>query len=78
MLLALAFRLPKKYFGPISLSIFAAFAHIAGQLMVVRLWLIPHAGVVYLIPVFAMAALVFGIINGLVTAYLLSPATDSE
>lgn len=69
--LSLAFRLPKKYFGPITLSIFAAFAHIAGQLIVVRLWLIPHAGVAYLVPIFAVAALIFGIINGLITAKLL-------
>ena len=64
-------HLPKKYFSAISLSIFAAFAHIAGQLLVVWFWLIPHTGVVYLIPVFALAALVFGLINGLVTLKLL-------
>ncbi len=63
--------LPKKYFSAISLSIFAAFAHIAGQLLVVWLWLIPHTGVVYLIPVFALAALFFGLINGLVALKLL-------
>ncbi len=68
----LAIRLPKKWFSPISLSIFAAFAHIAGQLIIVRLWLIPNAGVSYLIPAFAMAALFFGLINGLITAKLLS------
>jgi heptaprenyl diphosphate synthase len=53
------------------LSIFAAFAHIAGQLVIVRLWLIPHAGVSYLIPIFAAAALIFGLINGLITTKLL-------
>ena len=64
-------HLPKKYFSAISLSIFAAFAHIAGQLIIVWLWLIPHTGVVYLIPIFALAALVFGLINGVVTSTLL-------
>ena len=64
-------HLPKKYFSAISLSIFAAFAHIAGQLIIVRLWLIPHTGIVYLIPIFSVAALVFGLINGLVTARLI-------
>jgi heptaprenyl diphosphate synthase len=64
-------HLPKKYFSAISLSIFAAFAHIAGQLIVVRIWLIPHTGVVYLIPIFALAALFFGLINGLMTNQLL-------
>lgn len=63
--------LPKKYFSAISLSIIAAFAHIAGQLIMVRLWLIPQTGVAYLIPVFALAALGFGLINGLITAKLI-------
>jgi heptaprenyl diphosphate synthase len=69
--LYVAQHLPKKYYSAITLSILAAFAHIAGQLMVVRLWLIPHAGVEYLIPVFTLAALFFGIINGLITRQLL-------
>jgi len=67
----LTMRLPRRYFGAVTLSILAAFAHIAGQLMVVRLWLIPHASVSYLIPIFAVAALFFGLINGLITAKLL-------
>ena len=69
--LFLAQHLPKKYFSAISLSIFAAFAHIAGQLIIVRLWLIPHTGVLYLIPIFASAALIFGLINGLIAIKLL-------
>ena len=72
LVLAVTIKLPKKWFGPVSLSIFAAFAHIAGQLVVVRLWLIPHAGVAYLIPIFATAALLFGVINGLITSALLN------
>lgn len=72
LLLAIAFKLPRLWFGPITLSILAAFAHIAGQLLVVRLWLIPHAGVAYLVPIFAAAALLFGVINGLITARLLA------
>jgi heptaprenyl diphosphate synthase len=68
----LAMRLPKRYFSVISLSILAAFGHIAGQLIMVRLWLIPHAGMSYLIPIFAAAALFFGLFNGLITARLLS------
>jgi len=71
----LAIHLPRKWFSPISLCIFAAFAHIAGQLIVVRLWLIPNAGVSYLIPAFAAAALFFGVLNGLITARLLTTKT---
>ncbi|PKO54132.1 MAG: heptaprenyl diphosphate synthase [Betaproteobacteria bacterium HGW-Betaproteobacteria-2] len=69
--LALAIHLPKQWFGPVSLSILAAFAHISGQLLIVWLWLIPHSGIVYLTPVFALAALVFGLINGLVLTRLM-------
>ena len=69
--LFLAQHLPKKYFSVVTLSILAAFAHIAGQLLVVRLWLIPHTGVAYLIPIFALTALFFGVINGLITYKLI-------
>lgn len=77
--LACAVRLPKRYFSVVSLSILAAFAHIGGQLLVVRLWLIPHSGVAYLVPIFALAALIFGTVNGIITARLLtrSQATSS-
>ena len=37
-------------------------------MLVVYLWLIPHAGIAYLIPIFAAAALVFGTVNGLIAA----------
>ncbi len=66
--LALSMHLPQRFFGAVTHSIFAAFAHIAGQMAIVYLWLIPHAGIAYLIPIFATAALVFGTVNGLVAA----------
>ncbi|MDG1073349.1 MAG: Gx transporter family protein [Methylophilaceae bacterium] len=68
----LAQYLPKRYFSVITLSVLAAFAHTLGQLCIVRIWLIPHAGVSYLIPIFALAALIFGLINGIICARLLS------
>lgn len=68
LVLALAQRLPTRWFGPVSHSVYAAFAHITGQMAVVYLWLIPHAGIAYLIPIFATAALVFGTVNGLIAA----------
>lgn len=77
LMLGLAMHLPKKYFSVVSLSILAAFAHIAGQLLIVRLWLIPHASVSYLIPIFAIAALFFGLINGLITAKLIDNKTPN-
>ncbi len=75
-MLALAQHLPQRWFGPVTLSVLAAFAHIAGQLLLARLWLIPHDGVFMLSPLFFAAALFFGIINGLIVARLLTePAT---
>lgn len=70
--LALSVRLPRAWFGPVSQSIFAAFAHIGGQVLLARLWLVPHNGVFYLVPVFAASALLFGVVNGLVAAKFLS------
>lgn len=69
--LALAARLPRRGFGPVSASVLAAFAHIGGQLLLARLWLVPHDGVFLLAPVFGLSALVFGIVNGLIAAQLL-------
>ncbi|HRP97609.1 MAG TPA: Gx transporter family protein [Rhodocyclaceae bacterium] len=69
--LGLAMHLPRRWFGPVTLSVLAAFAHIGGQLALARAWLVPHDGVFYLVPVFALAATVFGLVNGLVAARLL-------
>lgn len=66
--LALSMHLPQRFFGAVTHSILAAFAHIAGQMAVVYLWLIPHSGIAYLLPIFATASLVFGTVNGLVAA----------
>lgn len=65
-ILWIAQHLPKRYFSVISLSILAAFAHVTGQLLIVRVWLIPHAGIAYLVPIFALTALIFGFLNGII------------
>ena len=78
LVLGLAVRLPRRWFGPVSWSILAAFAHIGGQLLLARLWLIPHNGLFYLVPLFSVAALAFGIINGLIAARLLAELAASE
>lgn len=78
LVLALVQFLPARAFGPVTLSIAAAFAHICGQLLLARLWLIPHDGVFMLAPVFFAAALFFGIINGLIVARLLAADDSAE
>jgi len=75
--LAVSKHLPQCWFGPVTHSIFAAFAHIAGQLLLVYFWLIPHIGLLYLVPIFAAAALLFGTVNGLIAShYLDEPQTN--
>ena len=78
VMLGLAVHLPRRWFGPVSHSILAAFAHIGAQLVVARLWLVPHDGVFYLTPVFSAAAVVFGLVNGLVAARLLAELAAAE
>ena len=65
----LIYRVPAL--GVIGCSILAAFAHIIGQLLLARLWLIPHAGIWFLLPIFLSAALVFGLVNGVIAAKVL-------
>lgn len=76
--LALSQHLPPRWFGPVTHSILAAFAHITGQMAVVYLWLIPHSGIAYLIPIFATAALVFGTVNGLFAARFMDNAESKN
>ncbi len=74
--LGLSAHLPTRWFGPVSHSILAAFAHVGGQLLLARSWLVPHDGVFYLLPLFAASALLFGVINGLAAAHLLATKHD--
>ena len=78
--LAAARHLPARHFGPVSLSVLAAFAHIAGQLALAAAWLLPAVAIFKMLPVFAAAALVFGAVNGLIVVRLLAappPAGDN-
>jgi heptaprenyl diphosphate synthase len=69
--LAVAIRLPPRWFGPVGLSLLAAFAHIGTQLLVVDVWLLPGASILGLLPLFFGAAWLTGIANGLATEHLL-------
>ncbi|MDT3708058.1 MAG: Gx transporter family protein [Thiobacillus sp.] len=77
LVLGLARHLPSRHFGPVSLSVLAAFGHIGGQLVLAGLWLLPATALLKLMPVFAAAALIFGAVNGVIVARLLAaPATE--
>jgi heptaprenyl diphosphate synthase len=76
--LALARHLPGRYFGPVSLSVLAAFAHIGGQVALAGLWLLPSAALLRLLPLFAAAALIFGAVNGVIVARVLAAAASDR
>lgn len=71
LVLSIVRFLPRRAFGPVSLSVLAAFGHIGGQLALAGAWLLPSASIGYLLPVFAAAALIFGAVNGVIVARLL-------
>jgi len=72
-------HLPARFFGPVSLSVLAAFGHIGGQLALAGAWLLPGAALIKLLPVFAAAALIFGAVNGVIVARVLAaPETDKR
>lgn len=61
-----------RLFGSVAISILMAFAHISGQLFLAKIWLFPEVDITLLMPVFALAALVFGTANGLIVARLVA------
>ena len=71
LMLGLAVHLPRRWFGPVGLSVLAAFAHIGAQLGVVGVWLMPGVNLLPLLSVFLGAAWISGLVNGLVVAGLL-------
>lgn len=73
-ILALGLSLPRRHFGPVGLSMLAAFAHLSAQLWVVDVWLLPGASLAPLFPFFLGVAWLTGLANGLMCAHLLSDA----
>jgi heptaprenyl diphosphate synthase len=71
LMLGLANRLPGRYFSLLSHSMLAGMAHLAGQLLLARLWLIPHHGVWLLLPPLMLSSLLASVATGLLTLKLL-------
>ncbi len=64
--------IPRKFLSPIGVGICSAMAHMAAQILVAYQLFIPHPGIFKLFPLFMTAALVFGLVSGLVTNMILT------
>ncbi len=71
IVLWLASRLPGEGFGPVGLCLLAAMAHMFGQFYIAYLLFIPHQGLFKLLPLLMTAAVVFGIISGIIVRSML-------
>lgn len=77
-ILRLSMLLPQRWFGQITHSLFAAQAHIVAQLIIVYYWLIPQQSILYLVPIFASTALLFGAVNGWIAEKILNTLNHQE
>ncbi len=64
-------RLPGRGFGPIGLSLLAALAHMSGQFLIAYALFIPHPGLWTLFPVLLTAAVLFGLLSGIIARIIL-------
>lgn len=71
VMLGLASRLPGRGVGPIGYSALAAQAHMAGQFGLAYALFIPHTALLHLLPVLMSAALLFGVLSGIIAATML-------
>ena len=70
--LGLSIRLPG--IGPVGHSVLASLAHMAAQFAVAYQLFVPHPAMLRLLPVLMTAALVFGVVNGLIAGRMTTPA----
>jgi len=71
IVLWLSSRLPGAGLGPVGLCLLAAMAHMFGQFYIAYLLFIPHDGLFKLLPVLMTAAVIFGIISGIIVRSML-------
>ncbi|MCK5876946.1 MAG: Gx transporter family protein [Candidatus Marithrix sp.] len=64
-------QLPGKGCGPIGYSIAAAITHIITQFWVAYWLFVQHDGLIYLLPLLVTAALIFGIVTGIIVTIML-------
>jgi heptaprenyl diphosphate synthase len=70
-----AIRLPGRGFGPVGFSILAALSHMAGQFILAWLLFIPHPALWRLFPILLTAALLFGIVSGIIAGAVVTGRT---
>jgi heptaprenyl diphosphate synthase len=70
-LMSVGYLLLRRTIGPLGVSLLGAFGHISGQLVIAWLLLIRHSSLWMLLPFFLLFALISGILNGIVSAFLL-------
>jgi heptaprenyl diphosphate synthase len=75
LMLGLLYRLnpslPGQGLGAVGFSVPAALAHMTGQIVIARLFIIPHDGLFHLLPILMTAAVIFGIVSGIIAQSIL-------
>ncbi len=69
--LSLARLTPGTGFGAVGYSLLAAMAHMAGQFAVAYWLFIPHPALLHLFPILMTAAVLFGLVSGIIVATML-------
>ncbi len=65
----------RALFGPVGYSVLASMAHMAAQFAVAYLFFIPHPGLFQLLPILMSAALLFGVLSGIIAHHMLRRLT---
>ncbi len=71
LVLGLASLLPRNGLGAVGYSLLGAMAHMAGQFAVAYWLFIPHPALLHLFPVLMSAAVLFGLVSGIIVATML-------
>ena len=69
--LGLTWQAGRDHVGAVGYSVLAALAHMGTQVLVARALFIPHDAILKLLPFLLTAALVFGIVSGMIAASVL-------
>ncbi len=78
IILILLSQLPGRGCGPIGYSVASAMTHLMTQFWVAYYLFIQHEGLFYLLPILMTAALVFGIVSGLIALAILKKLSEGD